>query len=118
MKEEFETYADALWWGLVSHHLKLSHGGWLEAGRMEGVMWTYGVGQLVLQHRGEEGRHLYLGPPGDVPAGALGRAFLEVRALISLVTRSLQGPYLSLARLCCADSVAEADVYPRPSRHT
>ena len=20
MKEEFETYADALWWGLVSHH--------------------------------------------------------------------------------------------------
>lgn len=22
MKEEFETYADALWWGLVSHHLE------------------------------------------------------------------------------------------------
>lgn len=21
MKEEFETYADALWWGLVSHYL-------------------------------------------------------------------------------------------------
>lgn len=27
MKEEFETYADALWWGLVSHHREGPPGG-------------------------------------------------------------------------------------------
>ena len=33
MKEEFETYADALWWGLVSYHLE---------GCPVGVSWKVG----------------------------------------------------------------------------
>lgn len=41
MKEEFETYADALWWGLVSHRLEGPPWGLTVRDReVEGVAWV------------------------------------------------------------------------------
>lgn len=49
MKEEFETYADALWWGLVSHHregppwgltLRERWRAWHGRARVDSCMWA------------------------------------------------------------------------------
>lgn len=84
-------------------------------------MWTYGVGQLLSSAQGR-GEHLHLGtpPPGDVPCRGPLEGGLFPRSQGSDQSRPMvtQGPYLSLARLCCADSVAEADVYTQTLKHT
>lgn len=41
MTEEFETYADALWWGLVSHHRETS----LACGPLVAERWRAGRGR-------------------------------------------------------------------------
>lgn len=55
MKEEFETYADALWWGLVSHHRKtfLTCGLTVSDGEVEGGTWARSAGQLRSALTGE-----------------------------------------------------------------
>ena len=58
--------------------------------------------------------------PGDVPCRGPLEGGLFPRSQGSDQSRPMvtQGPYLSLARLCCADSVAEADVYTQTLKHT
>ena len=80
-----------------------------------------GLGSCVLQHGGEESTSIYEPPPGrhTLQSGPL-EGGLFPRRIDQDSDQShptvTQGPYLSLARLFCADSVADADMYiPRPS---
>lgn len=84
-------------------------------------MWACGAGQLHSSAQGRGGR-LHLGtPPGrrTQQCGPLeGGLFPRSQGSDQSRPTVTQGPYLSLARLGCADPVADADVYTQTLKHT
>lgn len=122
MKEELDLMGDALWVGPgESPPLKAVPWGLAEGRKdVEGGMWTHGVGQLRLFSTGR-GEHLGLGPPpqerrpcrGPLEGGLFPRSGPD-----QPLPHGHSGTLPVTARLCCADSVAEADVYTQTLRHT